>query len=637
MALITTQDLSKSFGAEDIFWDISLSIPHHARIGLVGPNGIGKTTLLKILLNMEEPSSGQVFRAKDLRAGYLPQTTDFSSKKSLWQVCEEAFKPVIEMQANLKKMEKELAASPQDTDLLNRYGELQHLFELRGGYNYETQIRQTLTGLSFPELEWQRPLEQLSGGQRTRALLAKLLLEQPDLLFMDEPTNHLDIQAIEWLESALRDWPGSVLIISHDRYFLDQVVSTIWEMVPQLETYRGNYSAYLTQREERYVRQIKEFEAQQAFIEKEEDFIRKNIAGQNTRQAQGRRKRLERLLADARISAPTHQNQMHFQLKSGGRSGDLVIRTESVQVGYPDDKKVLIELPDLVLLRGECAAIIGPNGAGKTTLLKTLLGILPPLHGEATLGAGVQIGYFAQAHEDLHPDWDLIKEIQATAPGMLPGEVREYLAKFLFTEDDVYKKVAQLSGGERGRLALACLALKGANLLLLDEPTNHLDISSQEILQTMLSSFNGTILLVSHDRFLIDALATQIWYIHRENTQMDLFSGSYSEYRRWQQEHTANNSGSNPGITSTPEKPIPTLEKNKKGTSNRERQRLARIGELEAGIANAESDLAETTLSMDQASGDVLRMQSLTEKYIQLEKTIAALMSEWEDLSSADS
>jgi ATP-binding cassette subfamily F protein 3 len=636
MALITTQDLSKSFGAEDIFWDLSLSIPHHARIGLVGPNGIGKTTLLKILLNLEEPSSGQVFRAKDLRTGYLPQTTTFSSHKTLWQICEEAFKAVIEMQSNLKKMEKELAAAPQDADLLHRYGELQHLFELRGGYNYETQIRQTLTGLSFPEYEWQRPLEQLSGGQRTRALLAKLLLEQPDVLFMDEPTNHLDIQAIEWLESTLRDWPGAVLIISHDRYFLDQVVHAIWEMLPQLETYRGNYSAYLMQREERYLRQIKEFEAQQAFIEKEEDFIRKNIAGQNTRQAQGRRKRLERLLSEARISAPKHQQQMHFQLKSAGRSGDLVIRTESVQVGYPDDKKVLIELPDLVLQRGECAAIIGPNGAGKTTLLKTLLGILPPLQGEATLGAGVQIGYFAQAHEDLHPDWDLMHEIQAVSPGMLPAEVRDYLARFLFTEDDVYKIVSQLSGGEQGRLALACLALKGANLLLLDEPTNHLDIPSQEILQTMLSSFNGTILLVSHDRFLIDALASQIWVIHRENTQMDLFSGSYSEYRRWQQEHTANNTSSSPLILSTPERTTPTPEKNKKSTSNRERQRLARIAELEAGIASAEHDLAETTLAMESAAGDVPLMQSLTEKYIQLENSIAAMMNEWEALSSAE-
>jgi ATP-binding cassette subfamily F protein 3 len=230
----------------------------------------------------------------------------------------------------------------------------------------------------------------------------------------------------------------------------------------------------------------------------------------------------------------------------------------------------------------------------------------------------------------------LIKEIQATAPGMLPGEVRDYLAKFLFTEDDVYKKVAQLSGGERGRLALACLALKGANLLLLDEPTNHLDISSQEILQSMLSSFNGTILLVSHDRFLIDALATQVWYIHRENTQMDLFSGSYSEYRRWQQEHTASNSANTQGITTATERSAPTPEKNKKGTSNRERQRLARIEVLEAGIASAESDLAETTLSMDRAAGDVLRMQTLTEKYIQLEKTIASLMSEWEELSSAE-
>jgi ATP-binding cassette, subfamily F, member 3 len=629
MALINTQNLSKSFGAEDIFRDITLSIPQKARIGLVGPNGIGKTTLLKILMGMDEPSSGQVFRAHDLQIGYLPQTSDFCSHKTLWQVCEEAFAELISLQSRLKEIEKQLAAAPQDTALLNHYGELQHTFDIQGGYTYETLIRQTLTGLSFPEAEWQRPLMQLSGGQRTRAQLAKLLLDQPDLLFLDEPTNHLDIQAIEWLESALRDFNGTVLIISHDRYFLDQVVNNIWEMLPQLEIYRGNYSAYLVQREERYLRQIKEFETQQAFIEKEEEYIRRNIAGQNTRQAQGRRKRLERLLSEARMVAPKRQQQMHFQLGSSDRTGDLVIRTVNVQVGYPDDKKVLIELPDLVVLRGECVAIIGPNGAGKTTLLKTLLGILSPLSGEAILGAGVKIGYFAQAHEDLHPQWDLMQEIQAASPGMLPAEVRDYLARFLFTEDDVYKKVFQLSGGEQGRLALACLALQGANLLLLDEPTNHLDIPAQEILQGMLSQFKGTILLVSHDRFLIDALASQVWFIHRESTQMDLFQGTYSEYHAWQQDHEIK------GVISVPVvKAAPVIEKPKKATSNRMRQRLERIAELEKQIAAAETEREDVINQMDEAAGDATAMQTLNERYLALEKQIAGDMADWESLSN---
>ena len=631
MAVISTQALSKSFGAEDIFTDISLSIPHKARIGLVGANGIGKTTLLKILIGMEEPSSGQVFRARDLQIGYLPQTSDFSSPKTLWQICEEAFAPLIDMQLQLKDLENQLAQHAQDTGLLERYGNLQHRFEAEGGYAYETQIRQTLTGLSFPENEWLRPLLQLSGGQRTRAHLAKLLLEQPDLLFLDEPTNHLDIQAIEWLESALKDFSGAVLIISHDRFFLDQVVNTIWEMLPQLETYHGNYSAYLQQREERYERQIKEFEAQQAFIEKEEEYIRRNIAGQNTRQAQGRRKRLERLLTEARITAPRRQHGMHFHLESGGRTGDLVIRTRDVQVGYPDDKKVLINLPDLVVLRGECVAIIGPNGAGKTTLLKTLLGTLQPLNGEAILGAGVKIGYFAQAHEDLHPDWDLMKEIQTVSPGMLPAEVRDYLARFLFTEDDVFKKVGLLSGGEQGRLALACLALQGANLLLLDEPTNHLDIPAQEILQSMLSQFNGTILLVSHDRFLIDALASQVWFVHREKPQMDLFQGSYSEYRAWLQGKEIKPA---PQAAPSPVKTAePVPEKPQKAKSNRERQRLKRIAELEEKIAASEDELGKISAAMESAAGDADAMQQLSEQYVALEENIAWLMKEWEEVS----
>ncbi|MBI9051828.1 MAG: ABC-F family ATP-binding cassette domain-containing protein [Anaerolineaceae bacterium] len=631
MALITTQHLSKSFGAEDIFWDISLSIPHKARIGLVGPNGIGKTTLLKILMGVEEATSGEVFKARDLRIGYLPQTTNFSSSRTLWQVCEEAFESLLDLQDQLTKMEADLAANPQDADLLKRYGDLQNLFELRGGYAFETRIRQTLTGLSFPEYEWQRSLEQLSGGQRTRAVLAKLLLEQPDVLFLDEPTNHLDIQAIEWLESAIGELTSAVLIISHDRYFLDQVVNTVWEMLPQLETYRGNYSAYLTQREERYVRQIKEYETQQAFIEKEEDYIRRNIAGQNTRQAQGRRKRLERLLSEARLAAPKTQHHMHFRLNNVSRSGDIVIRTEAVQVGYPDDKKVLVELPDLILQRGECAAVIGPNGAGKTTLLKTLLGVLDPLSGEATLGSKVKIGYFAQAHEDLHPDWDLMKEIQMVSPGMLPAEVRDYLARFLFTEDDVYKKVGTLSGGEQGRLALACLALQGANLLLLDEPTNHLDIPSQEILQNMLKQFDGTILLVSHDRFLIDALASQVWYIYRENTTMDLFRGTYSEYRGWQQDQQ--NGPTVPAAVQPTSKPALIVEKTRKNTSNRERQRIKKVAELEGKIAKAESELAEVSTAMENAAGDAAAMQDLSEQYVALEENIAWLMKEWEELS----
>ncbi len=327
---------------------------------------------------------------------------------------------------------------------------------------------------------------QLSGGQRTRAYLARLLLTNPDVLLLDEPTNHLDIAAIEWLESFLRDWAGAAVIVSHDRYFLNQVVDTVWEMTPALEIYRGNYSAYMQQREERYRRRLEDFRRSRNY-EKEEEYSPEYCG--KYRQGQGRRKRLERMLEEARLTPPMTQRRLHLRMEPATRSGDLVLRTYNLSVGYADEGRPLFMSPDLVFQRGECAAILGPNGAGKTTFLKTILAQIPPFDGEVILGASLKIGYFAQAHEGLHPNWTLMQEIETAAPKMLPSEVRDYLARFLFTGDDVFKTVDVLSGGERGRLALACLALQGANLLLLDDPTNTLDLSSQEVLQTILQGF----------------------------------------------------------------------------------------------------------------------------------------------------
>ncbi len=428
-------------------------------------------------------------------------------------------------------------ADPGQVDqVISTYGKLQAEFDALGGYTFELRLRQTLSGLGFTREDEQRPVTQLSGGQRTRAYLAKLLLDNPDLLLLDEPTNHLDIQAVEWLEEYMADWDGGVLLVSHDRYFLDKVANTIWEMTPALEVYRGNYSAYLMQREERYERALAMYQSQQEFIDKESDYIRRNMAGQNTRQAKGRLKRLERLLEEARLAPPQHMKTIRLKMQTTLRAGDLVLRTFDLKVGYHDDGQVLFEAPDLLLKRGECAAVIGPNGAGKTTFLKTLLEQIPPLSGEVRLGASLKIGYFAQAHEGLKPELTLMQEIEELAPRMLPAEIRDYLAKFLFTEDDVFKTVDVLSGGERGRLALARLALQGANLLLLDEPTNHLDLPSQEILQRVLTEFGGTILLVSHDRYLIDAMASQVWEVVPNERRLRTFKGTYSEYRTFLQQ-----------------------------------------------------------------------------------------------------
>ena len=531
MSLLSVSNLVKAYGAEDIFSDLSFSIPQHARIGLVGPNGVGKTTLMRLLMGLEEPTSGNVLRTRNVQIGYLPQQAHLDSKHNLWDECLGAFKGLQARQKELAHLESVMSKPNHPAEILDTYGRLQHEFEHLGGYTYETRTRQTLGGLGFDPGDFQRPIQQLSGGQRTRACLARLLLTDPELMLLDEPTNHLDIEAIEWLESYLRDWPGAVLIISHDRYFLNQVVNSTWEMTPVLEIYHGNYSAYIKQRQERYTRRLEEYQAQQEFVEKEEEYIRRNIAGQNTRQAQGRRKRLERMLEEARLTPPPQSRRLHLNLKPAGRSGDLVLRTYELSIGYADEGKALFKVPDLTLVRGECAAIIGPNGAGKTTFLKTLLGQIPPLQGKAELGASLKIGYFAQAHEDLHTQWTLLEEIQAASPGMVPAAVRDYLARFLFSGDDVFKKVEVLSGGERGRLALACLALQGSNLLLLDEPTNHLDLPSQEVLQAILADFGGTILLVSHDRYLIDSLATQIWEVVTETALLRVFNGTYSEYK----------------------------------------------------------------------------------------------------------
>ncbi|MEN6482001.1 MAG: ABC-F family ATP-binding cassette domain-containing protein, partial [Anaerolineaceae bacterium] len=382
MALLSAVHLSKSYGAEDIFSDISFSIPHHARIGLVGPNGVGKTTLLRLLIHEEEASGGTIQRARGIRVGYLPQEAQLNGAHSLWQECLQVFSALLARQKELTRLEAQMSQPVLAEQTLETYGRLQQEFEHLGGYTFETRIRITLTGLGFQPADLQRPITQLSGGQRTRALLARLLLEEPDLLLLDEPTNHLDIAAVEWLEAYLKDWPGAVLIVSHDRYFLDQVVTTIFEMSPAMEVYRGNYSAYLTQRSERYTRRLTEYQNQQEFIEKEEDYIRRNIAGQNTRHAQGRRKRLERMLEETRLAPPKQSRNIHFRLQAGSRSGDLVLRTHGLVIGYADEGKPLFEVPDLLLERSEGAALLGPNGAGKTTFLKTILGQIPPYDGE---------------------------------------------------------------------------------------------------------------------------------------------------------------------------------------------------------------------------------------------------------------
>jgi len=636
MSLLTATNLSKSFGPDDIFEGISLSIPHGARIAIVGRNGVGKTTLLRILMGVDFANTGNIQHAKDLAIGYLPQEATLIKDGTLWDHCLEVFTDILEMQEKLEACMAEMSDPDLEEEAVTRYGTLEEAFERRGGYTYEVRIKQTLSGLGFDERDYHRPITQLSGGQRTRALLAKILLESPDLMMLDEPTNHLDIQAVEWLESFLKDWEGALVVVSHDRYFLDQVSTTIWEMTPSLEVYRGNYSAYLTQREERYAHRMAEYEAQTAFIEKEQEFIRRNIAGQKTNQAKGRLKRLERLLEDSRLAPPPSEpRRMHINLNSAGRSGDLVLRTYDLQVGYHDEGKPLFDCPDLLLQRGECAAIIGPNGAGKTTFLKTILEKTPPYTGKVKLGASLEIGYFAQAHEGLDPDKSLVQEIDSLAPRMLPAEIRHYLAKFLFTGDDVFRKVRTLSGGERGRLALAKLSLSDANLLLLDEPTNHLDLPTQEVLESVLSAFPGTILLVSHDRYLIDSLGSQVWEVDPSGKTLHVFKGSYTQYKAYMlkiQEQQAAQQGV--GEASQADSSGQASEEHvKKTLSSFQRRKIKkRQAEIESEVESIEARQEALSSVLENPPEDSGEVWQLGEEYVALQEKVDSLMGEWSEL-----
>jgi len=632
MAVLSANNLAKAFGAHDIFQGVTAEIPHGAKIALVGSNGIGKTTLLEVLIKAEEPSAGIVNHMKGLTIGYLPQRPHLAADRTLWEEMMTAFGDLQRREARLAALAEQMSDPDQAglDDLIARYGREEHEFELDGGYTYEMRTRQVLQGLGFAPDDFQMPLRHLSGGQQTRALLARLLLESPDLLVLDEPTNHLDINAVEWLEGFLKAWPGAMLVVSHDRYFMDHVISTIWEMEwGGIEVYRGNYSHYVQQRADRRERQLKEYEAQQEFIAKEEDYIRRNIAGQNTAQAKGRLRRLERLKRDRLVTRPRTEHNIHINLQSDLRSGDKVLMTYDLVAGY-DRTNPLVEVPDITLYRGEVAAMIGPNGVGKTTLLKTLLRELSPLSGQSRLGAAVQPGYFAQAHEGLNPENSVLDELLQVRN--LPiSEARNYLAAFLFTGDDVFRPVSTLSGGERGRLALAKLALDGANFLLLDEPTNHLDIPSQEILQAVLAGFDGTILLVSHDRYLINALATQIWDIQPEG--MTVFEGRYQGYLQARELARARRDET-PEPNDTPRTAKPRNGKHKLSAYERKR----RLAEVEHQIHRLEVQLVDLSGELGEASaaGAVDRVRALGEIYADTEGKLDHAMQEWETLLESD-
>jgi len=635
MTIVTANDLGKYFGAQDIFQNVSIRINQGDRIGLVGPNGQGKTTLLRMIAGLDHPTTGQITCARDLSIGYLPQHGELQGDQHLYEAMLEPFNELRRQQAVLHDLESQMAESDCPPAVFERYGELQTRFELAGGYTYEAQIQRVLDGLGLGKDAHDKPLSILSGGQRTRAKLARLLLEEPDLLLLDEPTNHLDLAGVEWLESFLMAWKGSLVVVAHDRRFLDRVASRMWDMaLGRLEAYNGNYSHYVRQREERMERRLAEYEAQQEHIATTEAYIRRYRAGQLSRQAKGRLRRLERL---ERLERPQETKRIHLNIQTDVRSGDLVLRTRDLLVGYAGPPRLeLVTCPDLLLLRGERAALLGPNGSGKTTFVKTVVDQLAPLHGEVKIGANVNVGYLAQAHADLNLDSTVLDEI-LDIKNLPLREARNYLGRFLFSGDDIYKRVSDLSGGERSRVALAKLTLEGANFLVLDEPTNHLDIASQEILEDVLDQFRGTILLVSHDREFVDNLATQVWIL--QGNRLIAYAGTYGEYLESLEAGQIPEASDTPAQTSIQKQRDAEERQARKQEERRrqreERQRQERMQSLENTMAGLEADLKRLEADLERASteGRVDDVYRMGRRYEETRKQLDHLLEEWAELA----
>ena len=643
MSLIVAEGISKSWSDKDVLKNVSFSLAPGERVGLVGPNGEGKTTLLRIIAALEQPTEGKLQRRAALRIGYLPQDPPAPEAGALRQAMLDVFADLRRTEQDLQALAARMEQDRGDKRLLRRFGELQQEFEARGGYSYSRRIEQVLTGLNFPRDSWDRPLAQLSGGQRTRAHLARLLLEEPEVLLLDEPTNHLDLESVEWLERWLESLPGAMIIVSHDRYFLDRATGRTWEVSSaSLESFRGSYSQYLTQRQERFKERLRRWEAQQEYVRQTEDFIRRFIAGQRSKEARGRRTRLERFLKAEAIPRPREHARITVRLKARERTGDFVLRLNELKVGY-DPRQPLLTVEKLDIQRGRRVVIVGPNGCGKTTLLRTVMGELPPLSGTARLGANVRLGYISQTHAELSPSMTALEAVRQIDPSLTEERARTLLGSLLLSGEDAFKKITELSGGQRSRVVIARLMLQKANVLILDEPTNHLDIPSQEVLQDMLSEFDGTVIFVSHDRYLIQALATDIWAVC-DGTITPL-RGDWNRYLQWRDERRGvagtPPQEEGPGRTSPtragPGKDVRTREdhRQRRRRANEVQKMQRRLVEVEQTIHRLEADLKALNDQISKAGeqGDVDRITRLGEEYSAADARLRELFTEWEKLS----
>ncbi|MCU4943328.1 ABC-F family ATP-binding cassette domain-containing protein [Bacillus cereus] len=619
--------------------NIKLEVQTKDRIALVGRNGAGKSTLLKIIAGELSHDGGEIIKPKDVSIGYLAQNTGLETSLTIWDEMLTVFTHLQQMETKLRRLEQEMGKEENFSNeatyerLLAEYDQLQLNYKDQGGYQYEADIRSILSGLGFPVETHQTTISTLSGGQKTRLALGKLLLTKPDLLILDEPTNHLDIETLTWLEQYLQGYPGAILIVSHDRYFLDKLVTQVYEISnKESRRFVGNYSKYLDLKSALYEQEMKRYEKQQDEIAKLEDFVQKNIArASTTKRAQSRRKQLDRMELLTRPLGDSKSASFHFDIEK--QSGNDVLQVNDATIGY--DENPIIEHVTMRLTRGDSVALVGPNGIGKSTLLKSIVNKLPLLNGDVSFGSNVSVGYYDQEQANLTSSKRVLNELWDEYPLQPEKEIRTILGNFLFTGDDVLKPVSSLSGGQKARLALAKLMMQKSNLLILDEPTNHLDLNSKEILENALIDYPGTLLFVSHDRYFINRVTTTVVELSTEGAQEYL--GDYDYYVEKKNE-MIERAELEQQESDIPVQKVVAQEKlnylEEKERKKLERQRTRKIEELEQSILELEEEIAtlEDQLCLPEIYADYEKASEITTKKQTLQEQLETCMAEWEEL-----
>ena len=631
MIILQANKIERSFAGEVLFDNISLQVDERDRIALVGKNGAGKSTLLKILVGEEEPTSGEINKKRDLSLSYLAQDSRFESSNSIYDEMLHVFDDLRKTEKALRQMELEMGEKTgADLDkLMQDYDRLSEEFRQAGGFTYEADIRAILNGFKFDESMWQMKIEELSGGQNTRLALAKMLLEKPNLLVLDEPTNHLDIETIAWLENYLVNYSGALLIVSHDRYFLDKVATITLDLTKHsLDRYVGNYSSFVEQKEQKLLTEAKNYEKQQKEIAALEDFVNRNLVrASTTKRAQSRRKQLEKMERLDKPEAGTKSAHMTFH--SDKASGNVVLTVEEAAVGYDD--QILSEPINLDIRKMNAVAIVGPNGIGKSTLIKSIVGQIPFIKGEARFGANVEVGYYDQTQSKLTPHNSVLDELWNDFKLTPEVEIRNRLGAFLFSGDDVKKTVGMLSGGERARLLLAKLSMENNNFLILDEPTNHLDIDSKEVLENALIDFDGTLLFVSHDRYFINRVATQVLELSEEGST--LYLGDYDYYLEKKAELEALAAAQAEAVPVSSNEEVISNDYHLQKQNQKELRKITRrIEQLEAEMEELDQKIQDITETM-HSTNDAADLVQLQSELDQLTVQQEAVMEEWAELS----